>query len=403
MQISIIERTDYLKKLSEFRDHTEFIKVITGVRRCGKSTLLSQFIQQLRGEGVPDNEIVCYNFELFEYSDIEDHKQLNDLLIRNVPKNGRCYVFLDEIQRVDGWERSVNSLNTETDADIYITGSNAHMLSSDLATYLTGRYVSFEMFPLSFREYMELRGTDQDGNERRVENVLSDFIKYGGFPAIDPRQSQMMVTSALSDLHNSIIYQDILSRGGIRKTAELEKIVRYIMYNIGNPISVKRISDELSVDRSTVDSYLMLLDQACLIYRADRFDIRSTSLSPTPKYYAVDQGLRNLSIGFRDLDKGRILENIVFIELMRRGYKVQVGTWKSKEVDFVAESLNGERTYFQACLAFTEDDVKERELSSLRSINDNCRKIVLVMNEISNVTSDGIIIKNLTEWLLDEN
>lgn len=397
MPVRTVERKDYLKRLEELRDNTQFVKVIMGVRRCGKSTLLDQYIDRLKASGVKDREILHMNLESADYDSISDYRDLNTYIRERVPKKGRFYVFLDEIQRVEEWERSVNALMVDSEADIYITGSNAHMLSTDLSTFLTGRYVSIDMLPLSFAEYVELRGGNR--NER---GVFMDYMQYGGFPAVNPSAGPTMLTSTLRDLHNSIIYEDIISRGNIKNVKDLERIVQYLMFNIGNPISVSRISDDLKIHRSTVDRYIGLLEEACLIYRADRFNLRSTTLHPTPKYYAVDQGLRNMSVGFKDQDLGRTLENVVYLELIRRRYNVQVGTWNSKEVDFVTDLPMRGRAYYQVCLGYHDDETKERELSPLRTIKDNYPKTLLILNGFGNsVTEDGIIVVDVIDWLLD--
>lgn len=393
MTSRFVQRSELLVKLSKFKDKTEFIKVITGVRRCGKSTLLKQFIHRLGDDGVSPDDIFWYNFESLDYEDVTDFHQLNELL-RKIPKNRRCYVFLDEIQTVANWERSVNGLMSDTEADIYITGSNAHLLSGELATLLTGRYVEFEVFPLSFREYTELN----DGYPE--ERLFQYYLRYGGFPAVRSDYDRMIIDSYLRDLHNSIIYEDVVSRGKIRKTAELEKVVRYLMRNVGNISSTYKMAEELSIDRSTVDGFVKLLEQACLIYRANRFDIVSTELRPTPKYYSVDQGLRGNIVGFSDLDVGRILENVVYIELLRRGFKVQVGSFRSGEIDFVVESAGGSKAYIQVCKAFSDESVREREIALLMRIRDNHPKAILVGGEISHTDGNGISIIDIRDWLL---
>jgi predicted AAA+ superfamily ATPase len=397
MSIRTVERKGYLKKLESFRDNTQFVKVIMGVRRCGKSTLLDQYIERLRSSGVEDREILHMNLESSDYDSMKDYRDLNAYLGERVPKKGRFYVFIDEVQRIEGWERSVNALMVDSEADIYITGSNAHILSTDLSTFLTGRYVSIDMLPLSFAEYLELRG-----DNKRERAVFSDFLRYGGFPAVDPSAGPIALTSTLRDLHNSIMYEDIVSRGNIRNTEDLERIVQYLMFNIGNIISAKKISEELGgISRETVDRYIGLLREACLIYRSDRFDLRSAALRPTPKYYSVDQGLRNMSVGFRDQDLGRVLENVVYLELVRRGYNVQVGTWGSKEVDFVADLPMRGKEYFQVCLGYSDEETRKRELAPLRAIKDNFPKTLILLNGwTDSATEDGIMVKDAVDWLL---
>jgi len=391
-----VERSIYMSELERLRDDRGHIKVITGVRRCGKSTLLIQFMEKLKKDSVSDNEMLLINFESSEFDFISDYRNLNAYLNENVPRKGRFYLFLDEIQRVKDWEKSVNALMVDTEADIYVTGSNAHLLSTDLATYLTGRYVEIRMLPLSFKEYMELRG-----NGRSPEETFREYFDFGGFPGINPALGEQAVSSMLSDLYASIVFRDIVERGNVRKPEELGRMITYLMLNIGNPIESTVMARELRMNIRTVDRYLTTIQAACLFYRADRYDLRSTALSPTPKYYAVDPGLRNNTVGMASKDKGRVLENIVYLELKRRGYNVIVGKWDSKEVDFVTEK-NGKKAYWQVCLGYYDDQTEERELAPLRLINDNLPKTVILMNGQGITTSrDGIKEMGITDFLLN--
>ena len=392
----MIERPAYMSELETFRDDRGHVKVLTGVRRCGKSTLLLQFMDRLRREGVPEEQMLLMNLESSDYDGIMDHTDLNGYLKERVPVKGRFYLFLDEIQRVKDWERTVNALMVDTEADIYITGSNAHLLSTDLTTYLTGRYVELKMLPLSFREYMELRG-----NGRRTEEVFSEYFATGGFPGIDPALGEHAVSAMLDDLYSSIVFRDMVSRGKIRKPEELGKLVTYLMLNIGNQIESTKVAKELNMNQRTVERYLAVAQGACLFYRADRYDLRSTALSPTPKYYVVDPGLRNNAVGMASKDRGRVLENIIYLELRRRGYDIIVGKWDSKEVDFVTEK-SGKKAYWQVCLGYHDDDTETRELAPLRAIKDNNPKTVILMDH-SGVTStrDGIREMGITDFLTE--
>ncbi len=393
----MIERPEYMSELETFRGDRNHIKVLTGVRRCGKSTLLLQFMDRLRKEGVSEDEMLLMNMESSEYDGIGDHTDLNAYLKDRVPRKGRFYLFLDEIQRVKDWERTVNALMVDTEADIYITGSNAHLLSTDLATYLTGRYVEVRMLPLSFREYTELRG-----NGRGPEDVFKEYFESGGFPGIDPAMGEHAVSAMLEDLYSSIVFRDMVSRGKVRKPEELGKMVAYLMLNIGNPIESTRMARELHMNQRTVERYLAVAQDACMFYRADRYDLKSTALSPAPKYYAVDQGLRNNTVGMASKDRGRVLENIVYLELRRRGYGITVGKWDSREVDFVTER-NGRRAYWQVCLGYYDDDTEARELAPLRAIRDNNPKTVILMDRSGDtVTRDGIRELGITDFLLGE-
>ena len=390
-----IDRPRYMSELEEFRDDRDHVKVITGVRRCGKSTLLIQFMERLRKDGIRDDEMLMMNFESSEFDPLTDYRELNSYLRDKVPANGRFYLFLDEIQRVEGWERTVNALMVDTEADVYITGSNAHLLSSDLATYLTGRYVEIRMLPLSFSEYMDLRGCGRPPDE-----VFAEYIQYGGFPAIDPARGEHAVSAMLDDLYASIVFRDMVSRGGVRKPEELGKMVTYLMLNIGNPIEASAMARALHINIRTVERYLAVVQSACMFYRADRYDLRSTALSPTPKYYAVDPGLRNNTVGMASRDRGRVLENIVFLELRRRGYAIVVGKWDSKEVDFVTER-NGRKSYWQVCLGYYDDETEARELAPLRAIRDSNPKTVVLMDRRGeSFTRDGIREIGITDFLL---
>lgn len=394
----MIERPAYMSELETFRDDRGHVKVLTGVRRCGKSTLLLQFMDRLRKEGISGEQMLLMNLESSDFDGIKDHADLNAYLKGRVPAEGRFYLFLDEIQRVRDWEKTVNALMVDTEADIYITGSNAHLLSTDLTTYLTGRYVEVKMLPLSFREYTELRG-----NGRRTEDVFREYFVTGGFPGIDPALGEHAVSAMLDDLYSSIVFRDVVSRGKIRKPEELGKLITYLMLNIGNPIESTNIAKELHMNQRTVERYLAVAQGACLFYRADRYDLRSTALSPTPKYYVVDPGLRNNAAGMASKDRGRVLENIVYLELRRRGYGIIVGKWDSKEVDFVTER-NGRKAYWQVCLGYYDDDTETRELTPLRAIKDSNPKTVILMDYSGDtVTRDGIRELGITDFLLGKD
>lgn len=393
----MIERPEYVSQLEKFRDNTGYVKVITGIRRCGKSTLLIQFMEKLRIEGISDNEMLMMNFESSRYDSIVNYTDLNEYLRGKVPVKGRFYLFLDEIQRVDNWEKTVNALMVDTEADIYITGSNAHLLSTDLSTYLTGRYVEIRMLPLSFKEYIQLRG-----NNRDPHSVFTEYLEYGGFPGIDPSLDKQAVSTMLNDLYASIVFRDMVLRGKIRKPEELGRMITYLMLNVGNPIESSTISRELKMNIRTVERYLTAVQSACMFYRADRYDLKSTALNPTPKYYVADPGLRNNAVGMASKDRGRLLENIVFLELKRRGYNIVVGKWDSKEVDFVTEK-NGRKAYWQVCWGYYDDDTEARELAPLRAIRDNNPKtVVLADHSGESFTQDGIREMGIVDFLLGD-
>ena len=396
MSKMFVIRKGYLSELSSFRDNTDFVKVITGVRRCGKSTLMHQFIDMLKADGVTENEIVNISLEDPEYLLIRNEADLAAVVFHNLPKGKRRYVFIDEIQRAVGWERVVNSLMSGTDADIYITGSNSHILSSDLTTYLAGRYVTIEMLPLSFAEWKELRGKGMDD-----ATAIRRYMTYGGFPAVDPSMGDGPVKTVLRDLYASIVKWDIAERGQIRNIEEMDRLMVYLMHNIGNPMSLNNIVEGLGASRELVDRYLSMMREAFVIYRADRYDMPSSSLNPSPKYYAVDAGLREMAIGFTQKDAGRVLENIVYLELRRRGNTIQIGRFGVKEVDFVASPTTGGREYYQICLSMTDESTAEREFGVLRSIKDSFPKTVLTMDPVvKHVTEDGINVVYVVDWLI---
>lgn len=398
MTKKFVSRERYLERLSAFCDNTDFIKVIAGVRRCGKSTLMEQFKDTLKSKGIPESKIFSFNMEHPEFFSVKTGDDLAKIVFPKIPKKERSYVFFDEVQMVEGWERVINSLMAGTNADIYITGSNAHLLSSELSTFLTGRYVRVDMLPLSFSEWKTLRGKDMD--ER---TAFSKFMVYGGFPSIDPSMGDISIKTALRDLYASVVKWDIASRGQIRNMDELDRLMTYLMHNIGNPTSLNNIVEKLGSSRELVGRYLNLMEEAFIIYRADKYDISSTALSPYPKYYVVDQGLRDMAVGFTQKDYGRVLENIVYLELLRRGNTVQIGKYGSKEVDFVAFSNIGGREYYQVCLSMNDESTAKREISALRSIDDNFPKTILTLDPVvKHVNKDGLIVMSVIDWLLDD-
>lgn len=391
-----VDRKEYLDELERFKDKKDIIKVITGVRRCGKSTLLLQFVKRLKESGA--ERILLINFENMEFDHIHTHEDFSKFLKENIDPKERTYVILDEIQRVSGWERSVNGLLAGFNADVYITGSNAYVLSSELSTFLTGRYVTINMFPLSFSEYCELHSD----SKKDVTELFGLYIRCGAFPSIDPFADDRVTRTLLSDLYASIVYSDIMSRGQIRDRANLDKVMRFLMINVGNPVSSNSIAKSLGgIRHETVDRYLELLEGSYLFYRADRFDLKSTALSPAPKYYSVDTGLRNAPLGYRHEDRGRLLENIVYLELLRRGYAVTVGKYGDAEIDFAAMDPNGMTEYFQVTVSMASEDACNRELRPLRALDNSFPKTVISADrDLPSVTRDGIRHIHVVDWLL---
>lgn len=402
MVIYMVIREKYLKRMIDAKD-TEFIKVITGVKRSGKSTLLLMFKDYLVHHHVKEENIIYINFESAMYDDIKNYKDLYQYIQKRI-KDSKVYLLLDEVQNVEAWEKAINSFKVDFDIDIYITGSNAYLLSSELSTLLSGRYIEIKVYPLSFKEYLVFNQYDN----QNIEDKFYEYLRYGGLPAITLiKNNDELVLSYLNDIYNTIVKKDIIDRNNIKDSALLENIIKYLVTNIGSPISANKISDYLNsnkiVEKSnhqTIDNYLNMLEKSFIMYKADRTDIRSKSLLKTlGKYYISDTGIRNIILGFRNIDEGHLLENVVYLELLRRGYRVNIGKTNDYEVDFVAENPNDIK-YFQVTKTLLSDEVKEREIRSLESINDNYEKIILTMDKPISRDYNGIKVMNIIEWLL---
>ena len=402
--MEMIIRDNYLKRMIDAKD-TEFIKVITGVRRSGKSTLLLMFKDYLLNNGVKKDNILHINFESAMYDDIKDYKDLYKYVKEKVKKD-KVYLLLDEVQNVDAWEKAINSFKVDFNIDIYITGSNAYLLSSELSTLLSGRYIEIKMYPLSFKEYLTFNNYDFSN----LDDKFNEYLKYGGLPAITLiKDNDELVLSYLNDIYNTIVKKDIVDRNNIKDIALLENIIKYLSNNIGSPISSNKISEYLNSNKvleksnhQTIDNYLNMLEKSFIIYKADRTDIKSKSLLKTlGKYYICDTGIRNIILGFRNIDEGHLLENIVYLELLRRGYRVNIGKSNDYEVDFIAENPNDIK-YYQVTKSLSSEDVKNRELRSLESINDNYEKIILTMDKSINNDYNGIKVINIIDWLIKD-
>ena len=400
----MVIRKQYLNRLIEAKD-TEFIKVITGVRRSGKSTLLLMFKDHLLNNNVKEENIIHINFESARYDEIKNYKDLYNYVKSKLSK-GKNYILLDEVQNIDSWEKAVNSINVDFNVDIYITGSNAYLLSSELATLLSGRYIEIKMYPLSFKEFLEFNNYDMT----KIEDKFNEYLKYGGLPAITHiKDKPDLIMTYLNDIYNTIVKKDVLERNKINDIALLENIIRYISSNIGSQISANKISDYLNsnkiVEKSnhqTVDNYLKMLENAFIVYKAERSDIKSKNILKTlGKYYIADTGLRNIILGFRNIDEGHLLKNVIYLELLRRGYKVSIGKTLDYEVDFVAENVN-EKKYYQVSQSIKDEKVKMRELRSLKSISDNYEKTILTMDKTINNDYNGIKVVNIIDFLLEK-
>lgn len=406
----MVQRKEYLEKLIEWKDD-DVIKVVTGIRRCGKSTLLMQYQDYLKSIGIKENQIIAVNFEELEYEELCDYKKLYAYIKDRLVADKITYIFLDEIQKVPSFEKVVDSLYVKPNIDIYITGSNAYMLSGDLATLLTGRYVEISMLPLSFSEYMQLSNKDK-------ESAFADYIKYGGLPFVATMdRTDDKVDTYLEGIYNTVIVKDIEDRqkrqesnSDKRKINDiplLKTIAKYLSSVIGSPVSLRGITNYLvssgrKISANTVSNYVNALIESFIFYPAERFDIVGKQLlKANKKYYMVDLGIRNHILPRKYYDLGFSVENIVFFELLRRGCKVTIGKYQENEVDFVAEK-RGEFTYIQVTADMVSESTFDREMKPLYAIQDNYEKIVLTLDKLTVGNYDGIKVVNVIDWLLNK-
>jgi predicted AAA+ superfamily ATPase len=394
MENGNVLRRGYLEKLSEYRDDTGSAKVITGMRRCGKSTLMEQYISLLTASGVNKKQISYLNMESKANRGLLNEDSLYDHLVAGKSK-GRSYIFIDEIQNVPGWERTIASLMIDLDCDIYLTGSNAYFLSTDLSTHMTGRSAPINMLPLSFGEFLELNRY----KENEKQSAFADYISRGSMPKIRREMSIDLVFETLDTIRSDIIVKDIQKRKKITDNTILGRIIDYLFSEIGNPISVHSVAKNLGIDDKTVDDYISAVSESLMFYRVKRYDLRGNVILRTPeKFYCTDLGMRNAAIGEYSRDTGRSIENIVFLELLRRGYRVSVGKIGNLEVDFVADK-GGNREYFQVAQTVMDGDVLERELKPLEEIRDNLNKTLLTMDVVYQENINGIRHYNIIDWL----
>lgn len=404
----MVQRKEYLDQLINWRDE-QVIKVVTGIRRCGKSTLLLQFQQWLKENGVTDEQIVSVNFEELEYEELLDYKKLYQYLKERLASGKTTYIFLDEIQKVSSFEKVVDSLYVKPNVDLYITGSNAYMLSGDLATLLTGRYVEIKMLPLSFGEFLSMTGLEP-------EQGFPEYLRSGGMPYIATmNRTDEKVSTYLEGIYNTVIVKDIEDRQARKESdpskrkitdiALLKTIAKYLASVIGNPVSVRSITDYLisngrKISPNTVNDYVEALTESFIFYPAERFDIVGKQLlKANRKMYIVDLGLRNHILPRRSYDLGFSLENMVYFELLRRGYKVTIGRVGNTEVDFVAEK-QGAYEYFQVTADMTAKETFDREIRPLENIRDNYEKTILTMDRLTPGNYNGIQVRYLLDWLI---
>lgn len=399
--MNIVERTEYIEELKKWKDKN-LIKVVTGIRRCGKSTLFGLYIEYLKGLKIDDKHIISINLESLDY-DFKDYRELYDYVMSKINDDKKYYVFLDEIQNIEEFQKAVDGLYIKENIDIYITGSNAFLLSGELATLLTGRYVEIRMLPLSFKEYVS--GFENNSN---YQSLFLDYMKNGGMPGVlnilDLDTDGINIY--LDSIFSTVIFKDIMARNKIVNKTLLENIIKFIFDSIGSVISTKKISDTLtskgiSISNHTVENYIRSFVESYLIYKAERFDVKGKKLlSRDYKYYVVDTGLRSYLLGKKaDSDMGHILENIVYLELLRRGYRVYVGKVNNTEIDFVAENRDGIK-YFQVALTVRDEKVLERELRSLKNTEDHYPKYIITMDMDLTADYEGITKINIIDWLL---
>ena len=428
MKTKLFERKEYLDSLDAWRDK-EVIKVITGVRRCGKSSLLALYIEILRASGVTESNIININLEDMKNRELLVPEALHDYIVQRISDQGTTYVFIDEVQLCPDFERAVVSLNLRDTVDLYITGSNASLLSGDFATLLAGRYVEIEMLPLSFKEYVEFALNGYPNSEGKAREfpmrmilasrdpelhlnpdvLFDDYMRFGGFPYIPMLQKDSQtVIDYLGMIYNTIVLKDTVKLAKVNDIMLLEDIVRFLCSSIGSPISIKKISDTINsagrkISPNTVEQYIRALTDSFVFYKVDRFDIRGKQhLKTQNKYYIVDSGIRNMLISSSSPDTGHVLENIVFLELLRRAKnkKVNIGKIDDKEVDFVVLNLSGGLSYYQVAASVLNESTLKRELEPLAKIPDHYPKYLLTLDGLfTNTFHNGIKLMNILDWL----
>ena len=396
-------REEYLQKLIDSKD-LNLIKVITGVRRSGKSTLLLQYKDYLLSQNIKEKDIIYMNFESAEWYDIKDYNDLYKNITSKITDGNKKYILLDEVQNVVGWEKAVNSLLVGTNSDIYITGSNAYLLSSELTTLLAGRVLTIKIYPFSFKEFM---ATYPFKNEEDKYDKFDKYLKYGGMPMlVNMNDNEQLIINYLNDLKEVVLKKDVISRNNIKDIVFLDNLIKYMASVIGNLTTPNAIAEFMkkngsNITNETVDSYLKMLENAYFLYRVPRYELKGKQLLKTQgKYYFIDNGLKNIIDGITHYDSGSSYENLVYIELLRRGYEVYVGQYNDIEIDFIAIKPN-ERIYYQVSRSIMDEKVEEREKKSLLAINDNYKKVILTMDRVKNKQIEGIEVVNIIDFLLE--
>ena len=397
----MIERPNYINQLIKFKDK-ELIKIITGIRRCGKSTLMELYKKYLQENGVDESQIISINLEDLRFNFIKDYMDLYNYINEKLLDDKKNYIFIDEIQIIPEFQKVADSLYLNKNVDLYITGSNAKLLSSELSTLLAGRYVEIKMLPLSFKEYLSTKPNEN------LEEVYNEYVSLGSFPYTTKLQEDE-VSKYLGTLFNDVIIKDVMIRKNISDEAMLRSVANFALDNIGNLLSTNNIANVMtsngrSINVRTVEKYLEGLMESFFLYKASRYDIKGKQYLKTgEKYYVSDLGLRYFMLGRKLGDRGHILENIIYLELLRRGYDVYIGKVDDNEIDFVAINSDG-KTYIQVCETLKDNDNKilERELNSLNKINDNYSKIILTLDKTPLSNEEGIIVRNALDWLIDD-
>lgn len=400
MQVQRLERTEYLNKLIAFRDK-HIIKIVTGIRRCGKSTLMEIFQDYLKADGVDSTQIIAVNFEDFDYRELRDAVKLHDYVKSHMAQDKMTYVFFDEIQHVENWPDVIDSLYLRKNIDIYLTGSNAYLLSGEIATLISGRYVEIKMLPLSFKEYVTARG----GSEN-LPGRYREYLEYSSFPyTLELVDQPKEIRDYLESIYHTIVVKDLTARKKISDVMMLESVARYLFDNIGNRVSTKKIADAMTsdgrkIDIRTVEKYIDALMESYIVYQARRYNVKGKQyLKTLEKYYVVDIGLRYMLLGSKAMDTGQMLENVVYLELLRRGYDVYVGKVDDLEVDFVA--MDDKRIiYYQVAATVRDEATLQRELHSLQKINDHYQKFILTLDEDPEADYEGIRRVNVLDWLM---
>lgn len=399
----MIIREKYLNQLIETKD-LNLIKVITGVRRSGKSTLLLQFKDYLTSSGIDKDNIIYMSFESAEWYDIKNYRDLYNY-IKSKYNGKKLYLLLDEVQNIEEWEKAVNSFLVDIDADIYVTGSNANLLSSELTTLLAGRVYTVQIYPLSFAEYIQIYPFKNNEDKYKM---FDKYLKFGGMPMLASlNDNERLMVNYLSDIKDVVLKKDIIARNKIKDIVFLDNLLQYMSTIIGTLINPSSIADFMkknggSIDNETVDKYLKMIENAYFIYRIPRYELKGKQLLKTQgKYYFVDNGLKNILSGFSSYDSGSSYENIVCMELLRRGYEVYVGKYNDLEIDFIAISPE-EKIYYQVARSILSEEVENREKRSLLAIDDNYKKVILTMDNVYNKVIDGIEVENIVDFLLEE-